>query len=67
MILIICILIGLALGQHIKIAVSPELQAFFATSWAMAETKALPVATSAAKKIKAVAVKAVKTPQIEAG
>ncbi len=61
MLTIIAILIGLALGQHIKIAVSPDLQAFFKKSWVMAETKALPVGISAAKKIKSVATKAVKT------
>jgi hypothetical protein len=31
--ILIAILLGLILGQHIKIAVSPELSAFFKTSW----------------------------------
>lgn len=61
MILILCILIGLALGQHIKIAVSPELQAFAKTSWALSNEKALPTVTSAAKKIKSVASRVVKS------
>jgi hypothetical protein len=34
MVWLLCILLGIIAGQHIKIAVSPELSAFFKASWA---------------------------------
>ncbi len=61
MLLIIAILIGVTMGQHIKIALTPELRAFLTSSWALAETKALPVANLAAKQIKS----AVKTARVK--
>ncbi len=63
MLIIIAILIGLALGQHIKITVSPELQALWVSTWTQAESKALPAATATAKRIKAVAVKTFAAPK----
>jgi hypothetical protein len=64
MLIIIAMLLGLALGQHIKISVSPELQALWVSTWATAESKALPAATSAVKRIKSVAVKTFKGPGV---
>jgi hypothetical protein len=64
MILILCILAGIAMGQHIKIAVSPELMAFFTSSWALVSEKVPPVATLAAEKVKSVASKSTKFPAI---
>jgi hypothetical protein len=52
MILILCILLGIAMGQHIKIALTPELMAFITSSWALAAEKVPPVATLAAEKVK---------------
>jgi hypothetical protein len=52
MILIVCILLGIAMGQHIKIAVSPELMAFIKSTWALMSEKVPPVATLAAEKVK---------------
>jgi hypothetical protein len=67
---VLSILLGLCLGQHIKIAVSPELQAFFKASWAQAESKALPMAKTALGQIKTTVQKQVKRtkpdPQIQA-
>jgi hypothetical protein len=62
MILILCILLGIAMGQHIKIAVSPELMAFIKSTWALAREKVPPVASLAAEKVKSVASKSTKFP-----
>jgi hypothetical protein len=53
MLIIIAMLLGLALGQHIKITVSPELQALWVSTWAQAESKVLPAAASVVKRVKA--------------
>jgi hypothetical protein len=62
--LIIAMLLGLALGQHIKITVSPELQALWVSTWATAESKALPAAAATVKRVKAVAVKTFTAPGV---
>jgi hypothetical protein len=54
MLILLAIIIGLALGQHIKIAVSPDLMTFIKSSWSIANEKVPPVATLAAEKIKSV-------------
>jgi hypothetical protein len=64
MILILCILLCIAMGQHIKIAVSPELMDFITSSWALMSEKVPPVATLAAEKVKTLSSKAVKFPRI---
>jgi hypothetical protein len=64
MILILCILAGIAMGQHIKIAVSPELIAFIKSTWALASEKVPPVAALAAEKVKTLSSKSVKFPRI---
>lgn len=35
MLAILCILIGLFLGQHIRLSISPELSAFLQSTWSM--------------------------------
>jgi hypothetical protein len=63
MLWILCILIGLILGQHLKISVSPELSAFFRSSWALAneQSPAIKASTAAAaKRIKTSASKTLK-------
>jgi hypothetical protein len=64
MILILCILAGIAMGQHIKLTVSPELMAFITSTWALASEKVPPVANAAAEKVKTLSSKAVKFPRI---
>lgn len=54
MLTIIAVLIGLVLGQHVKITVSPELTALADDSLTQARTKVIP---AAATKIKLVAAK----------
>jgi hypothetical protein len=54
MLAIACILIGLLLGQHIKISTSPELSGFFHSTWALVVLKAPEIKESATKIITAV-------------
>jgi hypothetical protein len=61
MLWILCILLGVTIGQHLKIALTPELRAFLTSSWRLANEKALPVANLAAKQIKS----AVKTARVK--
>jgi hypothetical protein len=49
MLAIACILVGLVLGQHIKISTSPELSAFFRSAWALIALKAPEIRESAIK------------------
>jgi hypothetical protein len=63
MIPLLCILLGLALGQHLKITISPEFQAFITRSWSSVEIKALPIAKTAAKQLKQAATKSLKSNQ----
>jgi hypothetical protein len=53
-------LLGIALGQFIKVEVDPKMIGLLDTGIAQARTKALPVAAAAAAKIKSVAAKTVK-------
>jgi hypothetical protein len=46
MLAILCILIGIFIGQHIQITASPELTAFFTRAWAWRQSVALPTARS---------------------
>jgi hypothetical protein len=64
MLLILSILLGIALGQFIKVDVSPELMDFIKSSWALVSEKVPPVATLAAEKVKTLSSKAVKFPRI---
>jgi hypothetical protein len=50
-------LLGIALGQFIKVEVDPKLTAFIDDSLTQTRTKALPAATSAVKRVKAAMVK----------
>lgn len=49
---VLATLIGLALGQHIKISISPELQAFIKASWTWGGEEGLPKAQSVIDQIK---------------
>jgi hypothetical protein len=60
MIPLICILLGLALGQHLKITISPELQAFITSAWASVEVKALPIVQTTANQLKQTATQSLK-------
>jgi hypothetical protein len=46
---LLAMLIGLLLGQHIKISTSPELSAFFRSTWALVALKAPEIRQSAIK------------------
>lgn len=54
MLWILCILISLVLGQHIKLAVSPELQGFFRSSWALAQQQAPQIKASTAAAVQSI-------------
>jgi hypothetical protein len=60
MLIIIAILFGITIGQHIKVTTSPELSAFIKASWALAQEKAPSIRAStaaAAKRIQSAAAK----------
>lgn len=60
---LLTMIIGLFLGQHIRLSVSPELSAFLRSSWALAQEKAPSIKAStaaAAKRIKSTASKTLK-------
>jgi hypothetical protein len=73
MLWITCILIGMLLGQHVRLSVSPELSAFLKASWALASEKAPAIKAStaaAANHIKSTASKTLKAtakPALSAG
>jgi hypothetical protein len=63
MILLLCILLGLVLGQQVKFTVNPELQAFMTRTWAIAIEQAPAIKAStaaAAQRLKASASKTLK-------
>lgn len=64
MLWIICILFGVALGQHLKVTASPELTAAIAQYWPPVEQKAIAMAqkasAAASRHIKASATKSIK-------
>jgi hypothetical protein len=63
MIPLFCILLGLVLGQHLKITVSPELQAFMTRTWTIATEQAPAIkvsTTAAAQRLKTSASKTLK-------
>jgi hypothetical protein len=63
MLWILCILIGLVLGQHLKISVSPELSGFLRGTWALANEQAPTIKAStaaAAQRLKTTATKTLK-------
>jgi hypothetical protein len=63
MIPLICILLGLVLGQQVKVTVSPELQAFMTRAWTIAteQSPAIKASTAAAaQRIKTSASKTLK-------
>jgi hypothetical protein len=63
MIPLLCILLGLVLGQHLKVTVSPELQVFISRTWTIAneQAPALKASTAAAaQRLKATASKTLK-------
>jgi hypothetical protein len=64
MFLTLAILAGIALGQFIKVDVSPELMAFITSSWALMSEKVPPVANAAAEKVKTLSSKSVKFPRM---
>jgi hypothetical protein len=61
---LLAILIGIVIGQHLQITVSPELSTFLRSSWSSVEAKALPVANSAVQQIKQVAAKSLKSAKL---
>jgi hypothetical protein len=63
MIPLLCILLGLVLGQQVKVTVSPELQAFMTRTWAIATEQAPAIKAStatAAQRLKSTASKTLK-------
>jgi hypothetical protein len=63
MIPLLCILLGLVLGQQVKVTVSPELQALVTRLWVIATAQAPAIKAStvaAAKRIQATASKTLK-------
>jgi hypothetical protein len=58
---LLAMLIGLLLGQHIKISTSPELSAFFRSTWALVALKAPEIRQSAIKIITDAQTQATKT------
>jgi hypothetical protein len=63
MIPLLCILLGLVLGQHLKVTISPEFQAFITRTWTIAQAQIPTIkATSAAavKQLKSTASKTLK-------
>jgi hypothetical protein len=66
MLWILCILIGLVLGQHIKLAVSPELQGFFRSSWALAQEKVPAIKASTAAAVHSIKGRVAKVPTLKA-
>jgi hypothetical protein len=66
MLWILCILIGLVLGQHITLAVSPELQGFFRASWALAREKAPQIKASTTAAVQSIKSRTAKVPSLKA-
>jgi hypothetical protein len=61
MIPLLCILLGLVLGQQVKVTVSPELQAFMTRTWAIANEQAPAIKASTAAAAKRIQTSASKT------
>jgi hypothetical protein len=66
MLWILCILIGLVLGQHIKLTVSPELQGFFRSTWALTQEKAPQIKASTTAAVQSIKSRTAKVPTLKA-